>query len=165
MQFDKHLCNISHGFNWHGALHGPSAIAELLVFATFLSLFFKLSVFTSEFNETNIAKTGFSFVNGITLFHWNWNRNPFRLWQIDHALKTMCLTCSTCRTALPHFKTLWNMKAEILLLNLTEIHMLHWKQISQIYRWPVFSPGALVKNGEKCYKADFFRIVTWYHVL
>ena len=22
------------------------------------------------------------------------------------------------------------------------------------------SPGALVKNGEKCYKADFFRIVT-----
>ena len=32
MQFDEHLCNISHGFNWHGVSHGPTAIAELLVF-------------------------------------------------------------------------------------------------------------------------------------
>jgi len=31
MQFDEHLCDISLGFNWHGASRGPSAIAELLV--------------------------------------------------------------------------------------------------------------------------------------
>jgi len=31
MQYDEHLCDISHGFNWHGASRGPSAIAELLV--------------------------------------------------------------------------------------------------------------------------------------
>ena len=30
MQFDEHLCDIQHGFNWHGASRGPSAIAELL---------------------------------------------------------------------------------------------------------------------------------------
>jgi len=34
MQFDEHLCDIRHGFNWHGASRGPSAIAELLVFTT-----------------------------------------------------------------------------------------------------------------------------------
>jgi len=34
MQFDEYLCDISHGFNCHGASYGPSAIAELLV--TFL---------------------------------------------------------------------------------------------------------------------------------
>ena len=32
MQFDEHLCDISHGFNWHGASRGPSATAELLVY-------------------------------------------------------------------------------------------------------------------------------------
>ena len=26
----EHLCDISHGFNWHNMLHGPSVIAELL---------------------------------------------------------------------------------------------------------------------------------------
>ena len=31
MQFDEHLCDISQGFNWHGASRGPSVIAELLV--------------------------------------------------------------------------------------------------------------------------------------
>jgi len=31
MQFDEHLCDISHGFNRHGASRGPSAIAELVV--------------------------------------------------------------------------------------------------------------------------------------
>ena len=31
MQFYEHLYDISHGFNWHGASRGPSAIAELLV--------------------------------------------------------------------------------------------------------------------------------------
>ena len=30
-QIDEHLCDILHGFNWHGASRGPSAIAELLV--------------------------------------------------------------------------------------------------------------------------------------
>jgi len=31
MQFNEHLCDISRGFNWHGASRGLSAIAELLV--------------------------------------------------------------------------------------------------------------------------------------
>jgi len=31
MQFDKHLWDISHCFNWHGTLCSPSAIAELLI--------------------------------------------------------------------------------------------------------------------------------------
>ena len=31
MQFDEHLCNMSHGFNWHSASHGPSATGELFV--------------------------------------------------------------------------------------------------------------------------------------
>jgi len=32
VQLSEHLCDISHGFNWHGASRGPSAIAALLVF-------------------------------------------------------------------------------------------------------------------------------------
>jgi len=28
---DEYLCDISHGFKWHGASRGPSAIAEFLV--------------------------------------------------------------------------------------------------------------------------------------
>jgi len=41
VQFNEHLCNISHGFNWHSASRGPSAIAEaeLLVL---LVIFFKV---------------------------------------------------------------------------------------------------------------------------
>jgi len=31
MQFHKHLCNISHSFNWHSASCDPSETAELVV--------------------------------------------------------------------------------------------------------------------------------------
>jgi len=34
MQFDEHLCDISHCFNRRGASRGPSAIAELLVYTS-----------------------------------------------------------------------------------------------------------------------------------
>jgi len=30
MQFDEHVCDISHNLNRHGASRGPSAIVELL---------------------------------------------------------------------------------------------------------------------------------------
>jgi len=34
----EHLCDISHGFNWHNASCGPLAIAELLVGVTVLAM-------------------------------------------------------------------------------------------------------------------------------
>ena len=55
MQFDEHLCDISHGFNWHGASRGLSAIAELLVCSCHDFYVFNVFVFVEQKSDTNVT--------------------------------------------------------------------------------------------------------------
>ena len=40
----------------------------------------------------------FPFRKWIRQFHWNWNRNPFQFWQMDHALRAYVHTYNTIQT-------------------------------------------------------------------